>query len=379
MQSGTHDLAGFHQFGHRLKNLAIHNDSRGMHWSDEEAKLKEVLSSYYSRGLKQELRSLIFSAKSTLNVGDPNTQFLELPNSFNIINNVLAQDLMPENVVLPAMYTEPYDTVGDALKIPFGAIIQTSAVNPRDKSRQQTTFYLRPGTLKRVFNQATKSHDSKVSHLLLFGSQKHAQDSRNTSKIRKWMEGRTFQTLKSLEIHAFDTRHLVPHRLPISIEELSFVDVINAFPVGSWYQEDIMLRFIQHKAQHTSTHKPVLKKFVHRHTVRWSNGACTIAGGYLSSLLQRTSGMLEQVIHQDLVYSGPLSSFSTPDLQYASHRHGSLDRAYEDVKGFVELARNLIGFGTNFGWIAYTQLDSMEVFQDQADHLAVSCNSRKKA
>lgn len=215
-----------------------------------------------------------------------------------------------------------------------------------------------------------KCHDYKVTHLSIFGhSQMYRYHYFNT-QLRKWLKDPAFDSLKSMEFYGFGLWNVVGCEIPASVEAFTFIDnmVMTEFDPGEMI---VLHRWRPHDPEI----KPVLKKFVHRQTARWRTGVYSIAGDTLAGFLQNTTSMLEQVINQDLPYNGALAAFAIPTLQYASHRHGSNDQSFEDIQGFIAATPNLVGLGFNFRPILFTELISMDLFEGQADDLAVSTSS----
>ncbi|KAF2438865.1 hypothetical protein P171DRAFT_448917 [Karstenula rhodostoma CBS 690.94] len=378
-----HDVAGLYKFGEQLRNLAIHNVSRDMLPRHELDKLKEVFSRYYEKKEDQQLDSLVFSTKSTLCAAENRWARDDSPNSFRILENILTDGRLPGAVVFPAAYDPSRDSPS---VMPFGAIMNTSGSEYKKQHQEDdevehpaasplqhhTTFYLRPGTCNDPVIPIFDVHGSGVHHLSLFGSARNHWRHRNRRDVQKWLQNDHFDSLTSLSFYAYELRHIVDCSLPTSVERLTFVDNTRQHPDDHRSPEDVMTRLIMSKKKQQPGTKPVLKHLEHRQTVNWSNGSCTIAGEVLANLIQQTSDMEVQIIQQDRTWNGRLADLATPTLQYACHRHGNLDRPAEDIKSFIKIARQLKGFGTNFSHINYTQLQSMDTFEREADSFAAS-------
>ncbi|KAJ4358722.1 uncharacterized protein N0V89_003306 [Didymosphaeria variabile] len=157
-----------------------------------------------------------------------------------------------------------------------------------------------------------------------------------------------------------------------SIEALCFFNNTKAQTTDDRGQEDLMKRFAHIKSKHSPGSTPVLKVFKHRQTIRWPTGSQTVPGHVLAAFVQQFSGMLVQVIQQNLRYMGPLSDFAIPTLEYACHQHGEDERNYRDIKAFFRVANGLVGWGMNFPSILYTGLMTGvgDDFKQEAEALA---------
>ncbi|KAL1613248.1 hypothetical protein SLS60_001480 [Paraconiothyrium brasiliense] len=370
LEASHANLNGYELAGHRVKNLAIHSNAYDIYPTMEQDKLKEILE--VTRG--RQLNSLVFSAKSTICASSSYGLGRQLPSSIHVLQDVLLQSPLPYQVVIPRVYALNYVEENS-----FGAIASTSATLGLQTQngasfRHATTFYLRPGTLSEVFEAAIDSHGSEVSRISLFGHFAINRYAVRTirDQYAKLLISPPFKLLRAIEFHTFELSLVIDTEFLPSIEELGFFNITKAQTEDDRGQEEMMKRFVHIKSKHSPASAPILRMFKHRQTIRWPTGSQTVPGRVLAAFVQQFSGMLVQVIQQDLEYVGPLSDFATPALEYACHQHGQADRPHGDTKAFFKVANGLVGWGMNFKPILYSELmlGVSEDFKQEADRLA---------
>lgn len=371
---GRYNVDGLRKYGERLRNLTIHNISRDMLPVHEAGKLKDVLARYYDQGSTHQLDTLTFSTQSTLHMAIVSSWARR--DSFKFLEKILTTARLPRTVVFPAAYIPGYIK---HLRMPFGCIMSFSTakyLNEGDAEvlpspRERTTLYLRPGTHTGPLDPMFKFHEAQVEDLAFFGDYRENWSRLNNFAASEMLRGDAFASLTGLSFHSFELRDVVDVSLPTSIERLSFIDNTMEDATDLRGEEEIMKRFLLSANKSNPGIKPILRKFDHRQTVRWPQGTCTIAGNTLVEFVKQTRDMEILVLHQNRVWDGHLAQFAVPTLKYASHRHGPLDRSATEIKSFLQVARGLIGFGTNFRAIDHSQLGSMDNFKLAADSFAV--------